>query len=392
MLFLERVETNTPKVVDESFHRYYPNDDEESDGGKSIAFLRLGRSGVEAKEKAEDIRKEVDQAMKTNTGSCHPNHTIKKRSSQPESVDEALINDIMLEDPDENEMVRSPVLGNLAITNHYDTKEKYHDDEFEDTERESSSPYQEVATDDDLGEAYGYMSDLNSVFPNEYSMDNFLSKRNSFDLRPMKRGNFAFRPMKKSNFAFRPMKRSNFAFRPMKKNNFAFRPMKKNNFDFRPMKRSNFAFRPMKKNSFALRPVKKGGFPFLFFPTQKGKRITPRIKSKDNFLRYGKRGSFALRPMKRPANPFTFRPMKRPEDSFVLRPMKKDNVNSLGSISEDAEKRNSFSLRPMKKNFQFRPMKRRYNNYELQNSWMTHGRPVDQYQRIEDYQGINSLF
>merc|ERR1711894_690223 len=168
----------------------------------------------------------------------------------------------MLEDPDENEMVRSPVLGNLAITNHYGTNEEYHDNEFEDTERESFSPYQEVANDDDLGETYGYTSDLNSAFPNEYSMDNFLSKRNSFNLRPMKRGNFAFRPMKKSNFAFRPMK--------------------KNNFDFRPMK----------KNSFALRPVKKGGFPFLFFPTQKGKRVIQ--KSKDNFLRYGKRGSFAL--------------------------------------------------------------------------------------------------
>ena len=119
----------------------------------------------------------------------------------------------------------------------------------------------------------------------------------------------------------------------------------------------------------------------------------PPQKQYENFLRYGKRDSFALRPMKR-GNTFAFRPMKRPDDSFVLRPMKKD-TNHISDDVKSPEKKSSFSLRPMKKDttgFQLRPMKRaEFEKYEIQNSWKD-GEPLDPYQGIEDYSGIDSVF
>jgi len=377
----------------------YLNDDVAA-GGRSMTFLRFGRSikddDVNTK---KDIRKEGDEAKKHTKGSHQPGHHISKRSNFPSDEDDDLFDAIVKED------------GNI-------------DPEYDEEEvQDSNHPdYDDI----DMGNKH-IPSTPEGHLDKRNSFDLRPMKRNTFAFRPMKRSNFAFRPMKKNNFAFRPMKRSNFAFRPMKKNdhtlenlnflprildnfdylmkrnNFAFRPMKRNNFAFRPMKRSNFAFRPMKRNNFAFRPMKRNSFAlrpvkkaslniFKLRPMRKG---PPPQKQYENFLRYGKRDSFALRPMKR-GNTFAFRPMKRPEpdDSFVLRPMKKDTAH----ISDDVkspEKKSSFSLRPMKKDttgFQLRPMKRaEFEKYEIQNSWKD-GEPLDPYQSIEDYSGIESVF
>merc|ERR1712110_1342356 len=355
----------------------YLNDDVAA-GGRSMTFLRFGRSikddDVNTK---KDIRKEGDEAKKPTKGSHQPGHHITKRSNFPSDEDDDLIDAIVKAD------------GNI-------------DPEYDEEEVQDSN--QPDYDDIDMAD---------KQIPS--TPEGHLNKRNSFDLRPMKRNTFAFRPMKRNNFAFRPMKKNNFALRPMKKNdhtlgnlnfsprildnfdylmkrnNFAFRPMKRNNFAFRPMKRSNFAFRPMKRNSFALRPVKKA--PVNIFKLRPMRKGPPPQKQYENFLRYGKRDSFALRPMKR-GNTFAFRPMKRPDDSFVLRPMKKD-TNPISDDVKSPGKKSSFSLRPMKKDttgFQLRPMKRaEFEKYEIQNSWKD-GEPLDPYQSIEDYSGIDSVF
>jgi len=362
--------------------------DDVAASGRSMTFLRLGRSIKDEDENTKnEIRKEGDEAKKHTKGSHHPVHHINKRSNFPSDEDDDLIDAIVEAD------------GNI------------------------DPEYGEVEVQDSNQPDYEDIDTANKHIPS--TPEDHLNKRNSFDLRPMKRNAFAFRPMKRNNFSFRPMKKNNFAFRPMKKNdhtlgnlnfsprildnfdylmkrnnfafrpmkrnNFAFRPMKRNNFAFRPMKRNNFAFRPMKRNSFALRPVKKA--PVNIFKLRPMRKGPPPQKQYENFLRYGKRDSFALRPMKK-GNTFAFRPMKRPDDSFVLRPMKKD-TNPISDDVKSPEKKSSFSLRPMKKDttgFQLRPMKRaEFEKYEIQNSWKD-GEPLDPYQSIEDYTGIESVF
>merc|ERR1712141_958203 len=71
-----------------------------------------------------------------------------------------------------------------------------------------------------------------------------------------------------------------------------------------------------------------------------------------------KRNSFSLRPMKR--NNFAFRPMKK--NNFAFRPMKKSN------FAFRPMKKNNFAFRPMKRNgdsFTFRPFKKSGNNFAL---------------------------
>ena len=429
------LEIEKPKVLttEAPCIRFCPEDGE-SDGGKSIAFLRLGRSSEETQGDTEDeVRREIDEALKSNGSSG--NHNINKRSNSAHEEDQELAEGAQSipEDHDLEEQLDI----DLNSGDNHPTNVEY-DNQGEDKELLEYVPYEDfelVSLPENEDEI------INGLSPSSSVLSDYFEKRSSFSLRPMKKSTFAFRPMKKSTFAFRPMKKSNFAFRPMKKSNFAFRPMKKSNFafrpmkkgnfdfrpmkkgnfdfrpmkktnfDFRPMKRSNFAFRPMrrsnfafrpmkrstfdfrpmKRSNFAFRPMKKFGDNFAFRPVKKSFQFRPMKKgqmSKDSFLRYGKRDSFALRPM------------KRPEDSFALRPMKKDANTDLNSISNDdnqlyfPEKRSSFSLRPMKKDmtgFQFRPMKRYSEDSDVWRSW-TNGVPIDQTQGIEDYNGIQALF
>jgi len=382
--------------------------DDVAAGGRSMTFLRLGRSiKADDENTKNEIRKEGDEAKKYTKGSQQPVHHISKRSNFPSDEDDDLIDAIVKED--EN------------IDPEYDEEEVQDSNQPDYDDIDMANKQIPSTPEDHLNKRNSF--DLRPMKRNAFAFrpmkrNNFSfrpMKKNNFAFRPMKkndhtlgnmnfsprildnfdylmkRNNFAFRPMKRNNFAFRPMKRNNFAFRPMKKNNFAFRPMKRNNFAFRPMKRNNFAFRPMKRNSFALRPVKKA--PVNIFKLRPMRKGPPPQKQYENFLRYGKRDSFALRPMKR-GNTFAFRPMKRPDDSFVLRPMKKD-TNPITDDVKSPEKKSSFSLRPMKKNtagFQLRPMKRaEFEKYEIQNSWKD-GEPLDPYQSIEDYTGIESVF
>lgn len=411
----EKPSTNPP--ITEPWHHYYKHD-EASDGGKSMAFLRLGRSrrsSEDVQDKDENIRKEIDEALKSTVSKIE--HNIAKRSNSPEDLDVEDVTQIS-DDQTNNGQDESGILGRFAFHTQsrfphtlssvslIDSNEPQYKENHDEKEQVEFVPYEESDSENiESEEQDADLLDVKTLFPYSVrSLADFINKRNSFSLRPMKRNNFAFRPMKKNNFAFRPMKKSNFAFRPMKKSNFAFRPMKKNNFAFRPMKRNNFAFRPMKRNNFALRPMKRNGDSFTFRPFKKSGNnfaLRPMKRgsqfSKDSFLRYGKRDSFALRPMKR-SRTFEFRPMKRPEGSFVLRPMKKDSF--IGSVvGDDAipasipEKKNSFSLRPMKKDtigFQLRPMKRDSENYELLKSWQD-GSPINPYQRLEDYNGIEAF-
>ena len=370
-------------LIAEQYHHYFKHD-EDSDGGKSMAFLRLGRSTEDAQDKDEIIRKEIDEALKSTVS--NKKHNIAKRSNVPQDLDDGLIHDVptITDDQNNGESEQSEVLGRFANSSPYDPTEVQNEEDLHEKENIEFIPYE--GSDSAEEEEDGDLLDMKALFPYSSSLAEFFNKRNSFSLRPMKRNNFAFRPMKKNNFAFRPMKKNNFAFRPMKRNNFAFRPMKKNNFAFRPMKKNNFAFRPMKKNNFAFRPMKKNGDSFTFRPFKKsGNHFAFRPMkrgtqfSKDSFLRYGKRDSFALRPMKR-SSTFALRPMKRPEDSFVLRPMKKG----------------SFSLRPMKKDtigFQLRPMKRNYDDHEVlrQEAPWQEGAPIDPTQHFEDYNGIEAF-
>jgi len=334
----------TKPPITEPYHHYYHHD-EDSDGGKSMAFLRLGRSvDDDAEESDEIVRKEIETALKSAVSNMK--HNIAKRSNEPEDLDDGLIDEVPTMSDGEN---------NGELEQSYGPREIENEEELQEKEAELANIEGEENGDDIL--------DLKTLHPYS-SFTEFLNKRNSFSLRPMKR----------NNFSFRPMKRNNFEFRPMKKSNFAFLPMKRTNFEFRPMKRSNFAFRPMKRNgdSFTFRPFKKSGSNFKLRPMRRARQFT-----KDSFLRYGKRDSFALRPMKR-SGTFEWSPMKRPEGSFVLRPMKK----------------NSFSLRPMKKDttgFQLRPMKRSNDNYDLLGTSWSYGAPVNPTQRFEEYDGIDRL-
>ena len=383
-------------------------------------FLRLGRSVKDDDENTKnEIRKEGDEAKKHTKGPHQPVHHISKRSNFPSDEDDDIIDAIVKEG------------GN--IDPEYDEEEVQDNNEPDYDDIDMANEHIPSTPEDHLNKRNSF--DLRPMKRNTFAFRPM--KKNNFAFRPMKKNNFAFRPMKKNdhtlggfefsprildnfdylmkrnnfafrpmkkqheyisqplmkktNFEFRPMKRNNFAFRPMKRSNFAFRPMKRNNFAFRPMKRNNFAFRPMKRNSFALRPVKKA--PVNIFKLRPMRKGPPPQKQYENFLRYGKRDSFALRPMKR-GNTFAFRPMKRPDDSFVLRPMKKD-TNHISDDVKSTEKKSSFSLRPMKKDtrgFQLRPMKRAdFEKYEIQNSWKD-GEPLDPYQSIEDYSGVEAVF
>merc|ERR1712241_326316 len=167
--------------------------DDAAAGGRSMTFLRLGRSIKDDDENTKnEIRKEGDEAKKHTNGSHQSGHHISKRSNFPSDEDDDLIDAII------------KTKGNI-------------DPEYDEEEvQDSNQPdYDDI-----------YMAD--KQIPSK--PEDHLNKRNSFDLRPMKRNTFAFRPMKRSNFAFRPMKKNNFAFRPMKRNNFALRPMKRTNF------------------------------------------------------------------------------------------------------------------------------------------------------------------
>jgi len=414
--------------------RYCPGDGE-SDGGKSIAFLRLGRSSEETENNTEDkIRQEINDAIEESKGSSGI-HNLAKRSSSAEDENQSLSKNPQsnLEEQD----AADPLEDEIDTDTLEDPSNAAYDEDAEEKEQFEYVPYEdfEIANLPEIENEDVFIPKV--FYPSSSDFYNVYGKRSSFSLRPMKKSNFAFRPMKKSNFAFRPMKKNNFAFRPMKKSNFAFRPMKKSNFefrpmkrgnfdfrpmkkgnfdfrpmkktnfDFRPMKRSNFAFRPMRRSNFAFRPMKKSNFDFRpmkrsnfafrpmkklsdsfsFRPVKRSFQFRPMKRgqmSKDSFLRYGKRDSFALRPM------------KRPEDSFVLRPMKKD-ADFDGSLMDHlylpSGKRSSFSLRPMKKDmtgFQFRPMKR-YSEDSDALRLGTYGVPIDNAHDIEDYNGINAL-
>ena len=282
-------------LLEESHHDY----DDEYAGGKSLAFLRLGRSSEEEHSTDEVLRKEIDDAIKS-SGIQHK-HNITKRSNSPDGEDDSEV------DVDNPNTIDGK--NNDEVTSGLSDIES--EEELDEKEKEEYVPYEESATlslpDFNSEEENSEAFDLNtSPYLSSHPDFTRLGKRNSFSLRPMKRNNFAFRPMKRNNFAFRPMKRNNFAFRPMKRNNFAFRPMKRNNFAFRPKKRNNFALRPMKRNNFAFRPMKRSGNSFALRPVKKQgnnfalrpmKRTSSPQSRKENFLRYGKRDSFALRPM-----------------------------------------------------------------------------------------------
>jgi len=398
--------------------RYCPGDSE-SDGGKSIAFLRLGRSGNEAEDDSEkEVRRAIDEAIKPQGSSA--SHNLTKRSNDAKEEEQSTAEDAATnpEDQEEGESFED----NLDVEASYNPSNEEYDNPTEDKERFEYVPYEDfelISQPEDEDESmfepffkpkvlhpsspgyYDYIEKRNSfslrpmkklrpIFPHKKDgIDIFRpTKKNNFAFRPMKKGNFAFRPMKKSNFAFRPMKKSNFEFRPMKRGNFDFRPMKKGNFDFRPMKKTNFDFRPMKRSNFAFRPMRRSNFAFRpmkrstfdFRPMKRSNfAFRPMKKLSDSFSFRPVKKSFQFRPMKKRGqvskdsflrygkrDSFALRPMKRPEDSFVLRPMKKDADDFDGSFFDHKffnsyGKRSSFSLRPMKKDmtgFQFRPMKR----------------------------------
>lgn len=296
----------------------------ESDGGKSIAFLRLGRSSGEV-------------------GGLQEQHTIIKRSNDLQDDEESINLDGGIT-ADEKNNVDSPK------------------DLFERELRENNDAVIGLANAK-FDNTMPFLS--HRIFGNDLI---FGKKRNN--------NNFSLRPMKKSsnNFELRPMKRQGNNWmsktrvtRAGEENSFSFRPMRRssNSFDLRPMKRGSFELRPMKRGSFELRPMKRGSF-----------ELRPMKRANDNFsLRPMKKSSFSLRPMKKSGDSFGLRPMKRnyyrewrPLDefqdledfeglqalvkraanTFALRPMRRRRVDDFPLIRTTKQSDASFALRPMK--------------------------------------------
>merc|ERR1712241_1169532 len=73
--------------------------DDAAAGGRSMTFLRLGRSIKDDDENTKnEIRKEGDEAKKHTKGSHQPIHHISKRSNFPSNEDDDLIDAIVKAD------------------------------------------------------------------------------------------------------------------------------------------------------------------------------------------------------------------------------------------------------------------------------------------------------
>merc|ERR1711963_350803 len=81
--------------------RYCPGDSE-SDGGKSIAFLRLGRSGNEAEDDSEkEVRRAIDDAIKPQGSSA--SHNLTKRSNDAKEEEQSTAEDAATNPEDQEE-------------------------------------------------------------------------------------------------------------------------------------------------------------------------------------------------------------------------------------------------------------------------------------------------